>query len=287
MEKQVVDILTGTTECDVDWRMLNMNAELVASSLTTTFRPGLHTVLRPYWKFNVNSGDGVAPINHILKFETFGHRCPLGTKLRQESQIRLVTTRDDVRTLKRCHLVLTCQLFKEDSLVGRSEFWLALTRPLAPPGERTPSDVSAGLKFLIEHALGEDDLLSRDIESYRCEGNDEKVTHDTQPVVFHMDQSDQYRHINTGKYMDRVLDLLSLQYHKIGGDVGCLRFHEIVIYFRKPFVPGQVADAELDFVQHADRFHGAVRFYHCNGDGTRSERISMAMETRGPLADDL
>ena len=45
MEKQVVDILTGTTECDVDWRMLNMNAELVASSLTTTFRPGLHTVL--------------------------------------------------------------------------------------------------------------------------------------------------------------------------------------------------------------------------------------------------
>ena len=178
MEKQVVDILTGTTECDVDWRMLNMNAELVASSLTTTFRPGLHTVLRPYWKFNVNSGDGVAPINHILKFETFGHRCPLGTKLRQESQIRLVTTRDDVRTLKRCHLVLTCQLFKEDSLVGRSEFWLALTRLLAPPGERTPSDVPAGLKFLREHALGEDDLLSRDIESYRCEGNDEKLTHD-------------------------------------------------------------------------------------------------------------
>ena len=132
-----------------------------------------------------------------------------------------------------------------------------------------PSDVPAGLKFLREHELGEDDLLSRDIESYRCESNDEKVTHDTQPVVFHMDQSDQYRHINTGKYMDRVLDLLSLQYHKIGGDVGRLRFHEIVIHFRKPFVPGQVADAELDFVQHADRFHGAARFYHCNGDGTR------------------
>ncbi len=30
-----------------------------------------------------------------------------------------------------------------------------------------------------------------------------------------------------------------------------------------------------------------LRFYHCNGDGTRSERISMAMETRGPLADDV
>ena len=281
-----MDVLTGTTEYDVDWRMLNMNAELVASSLSLTLRSGLH-MLRPYWRSNVNGGDGVAPINHILKFETFGHPCSLQTTLRQESQIRLVTTRNDDRSLKRGHLVLTCELFKADNLVGRSEFWLALTRPLAPPDERMPSDVPEGLKFLKEYELGEDDLLSRDIESYRCEGSGDMLTCDTQPVVFHMDQSDQYQHINTIKYMDRVLDLLSLQYHKMGGDVGRLRFHEIVIYFRKPFVPGQVAEAELDFIQHADKFRGAVRFYHCNGDGTRSERISMAMETRGPLVDDL
>ena len=187
-----MDILTGTTDCDVDWRMLNMNAELVASSLSLTLRSGLH-MLRPYWRSNVNDGDGVAPINHILKFETFGHPCSIQTTLRQESQIRLVTTRNDDESLKRGHLVLTCQLFKTDNLVGRSEFWLALTRPLAPPDERMPSDVPEGLKFLKEHELGEDDLLSRDIESYRCEGSGDMLTYDTQPVVFHMDQSDQYR----------------------------------------------------------------------------------------------
>ena len=176
--------------------------------------------------------------------------------------------------------LMTSNIFKRIiRLVGRSSGWRSAAA--SPPDERMPSDVPEGLKFLKEHELGEDDLLSRDIESYRCEGSGEKLTYDTQPVVFHMDQSDQYRHINTVKYMDRVLDLLSLQYHKIGGDVGRLRFHEIVIYFRKPFVPGQVADAELDFVHHKDGFHGAVRFYHCNGDGTRSERISMAMKRAG------
>ena len=40
MGKQIVDILTGTTEYDIDWRMLNMNAELVASSLSLTLAVG-------------------------------------------------------------------------------------------------------------------------------------------------------------------------------------------------------------------------------------------------------
>ncbi len=289
MIRQSVDILTGTTESNVDWRMLNMNAELIASSLTTTLGPGLHSALGPYWKFNVNSGDGVAPINHILKFETFGHPCPLRTPLRHEYRLRLVATRNNDRILKRGHLVMTCDLFKKDEaphpLVGRSEFWLALTRPFAPPAERRISDVPAGLKFLKEREPTAHDLISRGIESYRCDANDKTLTRAAQSIVFHMDQSDQYRHINTVKYLDRALDLLSLQCHKTGGDVGRLRFREIAIYFRKPFVPGQVAEVDLDFVQHADRFHGAVRFYHTNADGNRSERVSMAMETRGPLAD--
>ena len=69
------------------------------------------------------------------------------------------------------------------------------------------------------------------------------------------------------------------------GAVGRLRFREITIYFRKPFVPGQAAEVELDFVEYPDRFHGAVRFYHSDGEGKRSERISVAMETCGPLTE--
>ena len=98
-----------------------------------------------------------------------------------------------------------------------------------------------------------------------------------------MDRSDIYRHINTAVYMNQAQDYLALLYHKVGGDAGRLRFREITIYFRKPFVPGQAAEVELDFVEYADRFHGAVRLYHSDGEGSRSERISVAMETRGPL----
>ena len=88
------------------------------------------------------------------------------------------------------------------------------------------------------------------------------------PLAFHMDRSDIYRHINTAVYMSQAQDYLALLYHKVGGDAGRLRFREITIYFRKPFVPGQAAEVELDFVEWADRFHGAVRFYHSDGEGT-------------------
>ena len=163
---------------------------------------------------------------------------------------------------------------------------MALTRPLAPPGQHRPTDVPEALKFLTEHEATKNDLVSRDIESYRCRANaDGQAFHDTMPLVFHIDRSDIYRHINTSVYMNQAQDYLALLYHKVGGDAGRLRFRGITIYFRKPFVPGQAAEIELDLVEWKDRFHGAVRFYHSDGKGSRSERISVAMETRGPLAE--
>ena len=200
-----------------------------------------------------------------------------------------MTTRDEQGKLERGHLVLNCELFNKDTdpqpLVGRAEFWMGLTRLFAPPGERRPVDVPTELAFLNEYKQIENDLLSRDIESYRCQNSgDGRFFHDTTTMVFHIDRSDLYRHIYTGVYMDQALDYLSLLYHKVGGDAGRLRFHEVTIYFRKPFVPGQAAEVELDLVEQGNRFQGAVRFYHCDGEGGRSERISMAMETRGPLA---
>ena len=287
MPQHSVDILTGSSETTVDWRRTNMNSELVTSSLTSTLGPG-YSVIRKHWKFNAKTGDGSVPLNHILRFQTFGEICPLETILRQDSQVRLVVTRNDDNTIKRGHLVLTGELYRKDDdtiLVGRSEFWLALTRPFGPPGDRTPKEVPDGLKVMKEYQLAKDDLGSRDIEDYRCKANGGKIIHKTQPVVFHMDQSDQYRHINTNKYIDKGLDLLSHLCHEADGNVGQLRFHDITIYFRKPFVPSDIADVDSDFVLHKDSFPGAVRLYHAN-DGTRSERISVAMETRGPLIDE-
>ena len=282
-----VDFLTGSSETTVDWRRTNMNSELVASSLSSTLGPG-YSVIREHWQFDAKSGDGSVPLNHVLKFQTFGEVCPLGTVLRQDSKVRLVATRNEDGTIKRAHLVRPGDLYLKDDdtkRVAHSEFWLALTRPFGPPGKRTPEDVPEQIKFMTEFELAPEDLGSRDIDDYRCEANGGKFLQETQMVVFHMDQSDQYRHFNTNKYMDKGLDLLSQKAHRVGANVGRMRFHEIIISFRKPFVPGDIADVDSDFVLHDDHFHGAVRFYHAN-DGTRNERISMAMETRGPLVDE-
>ena len=286
--KGSLDFLEGVTEEVVEWRMLNMNSELVTSSLSRTIGPGIHSTLSPHWNFNAKRGDGVVPLNNILRFETFGAHCPLGTKLRQETRLRLVTTRAEGGMLKRGHLAMNCELINRNAdfqpRVGRAEFWMALTRPLAPPGQHKPTDVPEALRFLKEYEATESDLVSRDIESYRCRAPDDgRSFHDTMPLVFHMDRSDIYRHINTSVYMNQAQDYLALLYYKVGGDAGRLRFREITIYFRKPFVPGQAAEVELDLVEYADRFQGAVRFYHCDDEGGRSKRISMAMETRGPL----
>ena len=287
-KKGSLDCLEGVTEETVEWRMLNMDSELVTANLSRTIGPGIHSTLDPHWNYNVKRGDGVVPLNNILRFETFGAHCPLGTKLRQETRLRLVTTRDEDGRLKRGHLAMNCELFNKDDNsqrpIGRAEFWMALTRPLAPPGQHRPTDVPEPIRFLKEHEATESDLVSRDIESYRCQASgDGQAFHDTIPHVFHIDRSDIYRHINTAVYMNQAQDYLALLYHKVGGDAGRLRFREITIYFRKPFVPGQAAEVELDFVEYADHFHGAVRLYHSDGEGGRSERISVAMETRGPL----
>ncbi len=287
-KKGSLDFLEGVTDEVVEWRMLNMDSELVTANLSRTIGPGIRSTLSPHWTFNAKRGDGIVPLNNILRFETFGVHCPLGTKLQQETRLRLVTTRDDNGKLKRGHLAMNCELFNKDAdsrlRVGRAEFWMALTRPLAPPGQHRPTDVPEAIRFLEEHEATESDLVSRGIESYRCRTtNGGQAFHDTMPLVFHMDRSDIYRHINTAVYMNQAQDYLALLYHKVGGDAGRLRFREIMIYFRKPFVPGQAAEVELDFVEYPDRFHGAVRFYHSEREGGRSERISMAMETRGPL----
>ncbi len=286
---QSMDFLEGTTEGGVEWRMLNKDSELITSSLTRTLGPGLQEVLSPYWSFSPTRSDGIVPVNHVLRLETFGESCSLRTKLRQEYRVRLVTKRDERGKLKRGHLVMNCELYSRDAdpqpLVGRVEFWLALTRLFAPPGRRRPDDLPVALAILNEHEATENDLINRNIESYRLhEPVDGRVLHDTTTTVFHMDRSDLYQHIYTGVYMDQALDYLALLYRKVGGDAGQMRFHKITIYFRKPFVPGQSAAVELDLVERTDRFQGAVRFYHSDGEGGRNERISMAMETRGPLA---
>lgn len=288
--QQSVDVLEGTTDGVVESRMLNMNSELVASKLTGAVGSGLYKIIGKHWPgcYSPRQGDGTVLLNHILKFETFGEICPHGTRLRQEYQFYLVTTRFDDGRLKRGHVVMNCKLFNKETdaqpLVANVEYWMALSRLLAPRGERVPEDVPTEIGFLNERLPTENDLISRDTESYRCcAPGDGRLFQDTVPHAFHIDRTDQFLHINTLVYMEQALDHLALHYQKAGGNSGHLRFRELTIYFRKPFVPGQAAEVEVDIAEHTSDFQGAVRFYHVDGKGKRSERISTAILTRGPL----
>ena len=286
------DFVAGTAESTVEWHLLNMADELVTARLGETIGPGLRQVLRPHWTYHPGRGDGITPIPHLVSLETYGHKIAIGAPLRSEYRIRLVTLRKPNRALVRAHLVMNCELFHRDpqdrDLLGRSEIWMALTRPFAPPERRRPTAVPPGLTFLTEHPLTEADLGSRPIESFRCEAPAAgTLTHDTLPLVYHMDRSDYNRHTNMHVYPQQAQDYLALAYHRVGGDAGRLRFRGMTIYFRRPFLPGEVADVDIDLAEEGDRFEGALRFYHAtghaSGEGRHSERISMALHTRGIL----
>lgn len=273
----------------VEWHLLNMDGELITIRLADTIGPGLRQVLRPHWNYDPNRGDGVAPIPHLMSLAAHPGRLALGAPMQQHYRIRLVTTRQADGALRRAHLVMHCTLVApgraSGTTLGSSEIWMALTRPYAPPGEHRITEVPAGLGFLAEHPLRDTDLGHRPIESFRCTaGAGEHLSRHTLPLVYHMDRSDSNLHINMHVYPQQALDYLALSYHRAGGDAGRLRFRTATAYFRRPFLPGDVADVEVDLVASGDRFRSALRFYHVPEPGRRSERISMAMEASGVLA---
>ena len=281
--------LDDVVENVVEWHLLNMGGELITIRLADTIGPGLRRVLRPHWTYDPSRGDGVAPIPHMMSLAARPGRIALGTPMQQHYRIRLVTTRHAGGALRRAHLVMRCTLIAPrraaGTTLGNSEIWMALTRPYAPAGERRIAEVPAGLRFLAEHPLRDGDLGHRPIESFRCTaGAGEQLSRHTLPLVYHMDRSDSNLHINMHVYPQQALDYLALSYHRAGGDAGRLRFRTATAYFRRPFLPGDVAEVEVDLVTGGDRFRSALRFYHVPEPGRRSERISMAMEAGGVLA---
>ena len=278
--------LEGVVDGVVEWHLLNMAGEVITIRLADTIGPGLRRVLRPHWNYDPNHGDGVAPIPHVMHVAAAAGRVPLGSPMQQRFRIRLVTTRAPGGELRRTHLVMNCALVsRQEHTLGSSEIWMALTRPYAPAGAHRITDVPSGLAFLAEQPLSESDLGHRPIESFHCRaGTGEELFRDTLPLVYHMDRSDSNLHINMHVYPQQALDYLALSYHRAGGDAGRLRFRTATAYFRRPFLPGDVAEVEVDLVTGGDRFRSALRFYHVPEPGRRSERISRAMEAGGVLA---
>lgn len=289
------EALRAATEGVVEWHMLNMAGELITIRMADTIGPGLRQVLSPYWTYDPGRGDGVAPIPHLMHLETAGRQVALGTALRQEYRFRLVAARQPDGALARAHLVMNCALYARDAQdaragpgagpLGSAEIWLALTRPFAPPGERKPAAVPAALQFLTEHKLSAGDLASRPIESFRCTAEPtERAIRDTLPLAYHVDRSDLNRHVNMHVYPQQALDYLALGFHRAGGAAGRLRFRAVTVYFRRPFLPGDGAEVELELAVAPQRFRGAARFHHDQEAAGRSRKISMGLLASGILA---
>ena len=289
MPSEPLASLDDVVDSVVEWHLLNMAGELVTIRLADTIGPGLRRVLRPHWNYAPNRGDGVAPIPHMMSLAARPGRIALGTRIAQRYRIRLVTTRLGGGELRRAHLVMHCEIVaperRSGTTLGTSEIWMALTRPYAPHGEHRVTEVPAGLGFLAEHPLRDGDLGHRPIESFRCTaGPGERLFRDTLPLVYHMDRSDSNLHINMHVYPQQALDYLALCCHRAGTDAGRLRFRAATAYFRRPFLPGDVAEVEVDLAIGRQQFRSALRFYHVPEPGARSTRISMAMEASGVLA---
>jgi hypothetical protein len=184
---------------------------------------------------------------------------------------------------------MSCTLYERGApasgALGSAEIWMALTRPFAARDARRLRTVPAGLAFLTEHDMAEHELGGRPIESFRCRAAaSEPVFHDTLPLVYHMDRSDSNRHINMHVYPQQALDYLALAFHRSGGDAGRLRFRKVTVCFRRPFLPGDAAEVEVEVVRGQNRFRAALRFHHDLGAGGRSQKISMALLAEGVLA---
>ena len=284
------DSLDAVTESSVEWHMLNMAGELITIRMADTIGTGLRQVLRPYWTYDPGSGDGVAPIPHLMQLETCGRQVSLGAPLRQEYRFRLVTSRGVDDALIRAHLVMSCTLYERGApasgALGSAEIWMALTRPFAAPDARRLRAVPEGLAFLTEQGVAEHELGGRPIESFRCRAAaSETVFRDTLPLVYHMDRSDSNRHINMHVYPQQALDYLALAFHRSGGDAGRLRFRKVTVCFRRPFLPGDAAEVEVEVVRRQNRFRAALRFHHDLGAGGRSQKVSMALLAEGVLAE--
>ena len=275
----------GVASGHVEWSMLNQQSHLVPGHLIHTIGPGNHSLLYPRWPYSPNRGDGIVPINHILRFRTYGEQVKLRQTLHQEHRYRLVVERNAAGAIERMHLHMLCDLYRDDDpggrLVGHGEFWMALTSPFAPPGERTPKHVPEALSFLREHEPAETDLTATPPEAYRLEGAG--VCRERQLVAYHQDRSDIYRHVNTVVYLDQAMDALALLAARSDVDPGALQCRDLTVFFRKPFMPGQLADVDVELEAEKESFAGMVRFTHRFTDETSPGRVSVAIAARGEM----
>ena len=282
--------VTKIIKTNIDWRLLSMCGEMITARLTDSLGIGIETLIRPRWSYDPNGAEGIAPIPNALRLRTFGKVLSLGTKITEEFQLRLVSTRDNFQQIVRSHLVLNCILTTNNvnsEVIATAEFWLALTRPFAAPSERKILKIPAALGFLIEQHEQTTDLRNLGEDFFSCSKTvSEEIISDTKEIAYHMDRSDSNRHVNMNVYIDQILDVFAYKFYQCQQDPARLRFKEIIVRYRKPFLPGDLARLCFEIKQNGTSFEGAAKLYHPVNKKKINKVFSIALKTTASIAPD-
>jgi len=284
---QIPPHLSTTT---IAWPQLNQDSELLPAHLIYSFGPALYRTVQPVWPYALRGPDSIVPVNHVLDFQTFGHRVGLQAELERRVRVEVVADHSPAGMLQRAHLACRCSLHRSEAehaqdALATGTFWMALTRPLASPARRRIEQLPAELAQIETRASTPQDLIAESINAYHLPWNGEEGAlasgHET--IVFHYDRSDLYQHVNTVVYMQMGLDQLALTAYRHGMNPAALRFRRLTVYFRKPFMPGDPARVETELHRSGTRFVAAVRYRHLDQLGRPSAKLSTAMRVAGVL----
>jgi acyl-ACP thioesterase len=120
-------------------------------------------------------------------------------------------------------------------------------------------------------------LPLQDIETFRVAIASTDI--ETRDEIFHLNQTDLNRHVNTIVYLDIAQDRVCDLAHRRDLDVGSLRFRELDVFYRKPFTAGHPYRLTISLARTNGAFEASVEFAHL-ADG-QAERTAVAVRLAG------
>lgn len=255
----------------VSWENVNQDRRLNIGRLN--MGEAVYTLLDSIWPYEDQRSSEIIPINHVLRFEVTDAAMEMETPLDRRAKLRLVTQRESDGSIRRAHVHSICEILDGDGRpTCQGDYWIAITKPFAPKGQRRLEEIPRSLRVLEEHPLADTDPPARSLAGYVQQNADAEHLRRT---TFHVNQTDINRHLNTMIYLSLIQSLTADFGSVEGWPVADMRFRGLQILFRKPFGPGDVCEMAVGLKRSNSGFESVVRFFHVV-DGETADTPSTA-----------
>ena len=262
----------------VDWENVNQDRRLNIGRVN--MGDAGYTLLDSIWPFEEQRSTEIMPVNHVLRFEVTDAVMQMETELDRRAKMRLVTQRESDGSIRRAHVHSVCEILGDDGHpVCQGDYWIAITKPFAPKGQRRLEEIPHPLQVLEEHSLADSDPPARALAEYVLQSPD--AEHQRR-VAFHVNQTDINHHVNTMIYLSLVQSLAADFGSVAGWPVAGMRFRGPQILFRKPFGAGDRCELNVGLKRTDSGFESVVRFFHVV-DGETADAPSTAALVWGDI----